>query len=159
MQSRRLVEWCSVAALFCITGCGQQIATSQKPVGSDSSASADTVPSGYSWFFIIPPERAYAADRTYEMGGPMTQTPGSGGYTYSLSALDPRAPLAKWRRIGSFQSKDECTNYRAEQLKQMSDPAWVSAQVAKSHHLVDAEGSRDLIESGRCISAAQLSGT
>jgi hypothetical protein len=87
------------------------------------------------------------------MGGPLVVTPEGGGYshgwvsTYSLSVLDPDAPLAKWRRLGAFQSEDQCTSYRAEELKQLSDPAWASAQALKLHHLVDTEGTHDLIES------------
>ncbi len=166
MVSWRTLEWWGIAAVFCITGCVQQAATLPQPAGP-AAASIDTVPvHGYRWFLIIPPERAYAADRSYGMGGPLATTPEGGEYshgfvsTYSLSVLDPEAPLGKWRRIGAFQSEEQCTSYKADQLKQISDPAWVSAQARQSPtHLVDAAGTRDLLESGRCISAAQLPAT
>jgi hypothetical protein len=64
--------------------------------------------------------------------------------------------LAKWGQIGEFPSEQDCTDYKAAELKQVTDPAWLSAQAAKAHHLVDAQRAHDLIESGRCVNASQL---
>jgi hypothetical protein len=88
-----------------------------------------------------------------------------GGYshgfvsTYSLNQIEPDAPLNRWRPLGAFESEEQCSNYKTQQLNQTSDPAWVSAQARKSPtHLVDVSGTRDLFETARCVSAAELSG-
>jgi hypothetical protein len=168
----RLVSLAVFAALVCVAACGQQsrFTTPPAPTQSDPSSRAlsDTrtlVDQGYKWLLLIPPERAYAADRSVIMGGPLATGPMGGGYshgfvsTYSLTQIDPDAPLNRWRPLGAFESEEQCTNYKAQQLNQISDPAWVTAQARKSPtHLVDVSGTRDLFETARCVSAAELSG-
>src|SRR5438876_2396016 len=132
------------AALLCVTACGQQSRFASPPAKAQpdppSSALTDTralINQGYKWFLLVPPERAYAADRDYFAGGPLATAPMGGGYshgfvsTYSLTQMDSDAPLSRWRPAGAFQTEEECSSYKAQQLKQISDPAWTTAQARK----------------------------
>lgn len=102
------------------------------------------------------------------MGGPLATSGISehrGAYEeYSLTQVDPSAPLSKWKPIAEeFSSEKDCDDYKAAQIKQISDPTWVSQSASKiiAQHPsmvgVDIRESHDILESARCVTASQIS--
>ncbi len=164
--------WSAGTALFCLTACAQQAKVGiplvpPQPLSVYESEWMETLAlNGYKWLLLSPPERAYAAGRAaFEGGGPLATAPSEGGefhgayYIYSVNQIDLRAPLKNWRRIGFFQSEQECEAQKAQQLKQLSDPAWRMAQARKSRtHLVDWPRTHDMVEAERCVTATELPG-
>ena len=148
-----------------LVGCAAQSNSSQNSVPVSSATNAND-PEG--WYLIAPPQRAYASDRSPEMGGPLA-TSGDfehrGAYdVYSLMQIDTNAPLSKWQRLaGTFVSDADCEDFKAAQFKKSSDPAAVSkeakAVIGKNPHIVgiDVRATREMYESERCVGASQLS--
>jgi hypothetical protein len=115
------------------------------------------------WYLIMPPQRAYASDRSPMMGGPLATSGISenrGAYSvYSLTQNNTSAPLDKWHRVaGIFSSEGECEDYKSGQMKQMTDPAWVTKETTtKRYRVMSPPAIRDFLESERCVTSEQLS--
>lgn len=146
--------------VFIIAGCAQQAPHNQEvPALSPAAKTSDAG----GWYLILPPQRAYASDRSPMMGGPLATSGVSenrGAYSvYSLTQDDTNAPLSKWPRAPwLFSSEQECADFKSDQLKQINDPEWVAKRTTASRYRVIYTGrSRDYIESERCVTSEQLS--
>ena len=143
-----------------VAGCAQPASHSQGvPALSPAAKTSDAG----GWYLIMPPQRAYASDRSPMMGGPLATSGISenrGAYSvYSLTQDDTSVPLSKWQRVaGIFSSEQECEDYKSGQMKQMADPAWVTKETTtKRYRIVSSPAIRDFLESDRCVTSEQLS--
>jgi hypothetical protein len=89
------------------------------------------------------------------MGGPLATSGISenrGAYNvYSLTQTDTNAPLSQWTQLGTFNSEQECVDYKSSQLKDVNDPAWITKEAGKKRNrLMYQAAQRDFIESERC---------
>ena len=116
-------------------------------------------PSG-SWVLLIPPQRAYAADRSPIMGGPLATQPMEAAeshgayYTASISQFDVNAPLSQWKNVlsVSLQSKSDCERVKGDLLHESDDPAWLTQQALQTRtRIIDPSRYRDAIEAARCM--------
>jgi len=143
-----------------LMGCAQQASHNQEaPALSPAAKTSDAG----GWYLIMPPQRAYASDRSPMMGGPLATSGISenrGAYlVYSLTQSDTSIPLSKWPRAPwLFSSEQECADYQSDQLKKINDPAWIAKKTTTSRYRVISAGmARDYIESERCVTSEQLS--
>ncbi len=98
------------------------------------------------------------------MGGPLATAPTQAGefhgayYTFHLTQVDQKAPLHEWKKAKVFQSKQDCEDYKAGQLKKLDDPQTYAQMALKTRmRLVDRPHVRQFVESERCASAAEAS--
>ena len=143
------------AALVIPGGCSYQLRQEvQSAAVGGRNANGD-------WYLLVPPQRIYSSDRTTMMGGPLAtapsnEFPGALG-TYNLMEIDENEPLNRWERAMQFPSKRDCEDYKTAQLKQISDPLTSTKIALKTRiRLVDTPYMRSYVESGRCVSAADL---
>jgi hypothetical protein len=112
------------------------------------------------WALMVPPERPYAADRDFVMGGPLASKPMEGAdfhgayYSVSTAQLDTNAPLAQWKpMLGvSSQTKSDCEQLKAQLIAQANDPKWLAeqAQTVRTRN-IDSSGYRDELEAAQCV--------
>jgi hypothetical protein len=159
-----LIRWgalpIAATIVLVLTGCAQQGSHNQEaPALSPAAKTSDAG----GWYLFMPPQRAYASDRSPMMGGPLATSGISenrGAYlVYSLTQSDTSIPLSKWPRAPwLFSSEQECADYQSDQLKKINDPAWIAKKTTTSRYRVISAGmARDYIESERCVTSEQLS--
>src|ERR1700719_3675971 len=104
---RALMRRCALlivaAIVLILAGCAQQVSHHQAvPALSPAAKTSDAG----GWYLIMPPQRAYASDRSPMMGGPLATSGISenrGAYlVYSLTQSDTSIPLSKWPRALGF---------------------------------------------------------
>ena len=151
----------------CAQGAGQTNAINQNESGASPKAVQATQQTltldPNSWYVVLPPQRAYAADRSPQMGGPL---PTSGEYEHrgaydvaSLTEPDTTAPLSKWKPIaGAFTSEKDCEVRKATMPDTALAPQRVAQQNARRPSLagVDTRAVKEMLQTARCVTGAQL---
>lgn len=155
-------------AAFALAACGLPSASGTATPASEQTIvpmPASQVGSESAWFLMIPPRRAYAADRSTMMGGPLATGAGEGGEEHgayvlrSIDQADTSAPLSKWEIFaGSFPTEADCQHYKATELADLNDPSWVAKQVQRARgRMIDLPAMRDMIEGQRCANSSEVS--
>jgi hypothetical protein len=153
------VEVVLIAALALLCACAPPAQPKAAQIAgiSPKAATMFEPPTGGWWALLIPPQRAYAADRSYTMGGPLATAPmegqeSHGAYiTYSVNQLDTGAPLSQWKKVALFFSEQECEQAKAKLIDQANDPAWVAAQALKTRtRVLDPSRYLDMLQTMRC---------
>jgi len=116
---------------------------------------------GHGWALLMPPSRAYAADRSWTMGGPLATQPMQGAefhgayQTATLETLDLNAPPSRWNNVLGdklLQTQADCENVKEQLLGRFTDSRFVAQQASQIRgRLIDYVRAPQALEAARCV--------